>query len=77
MRRTRPGVLQRLEVLADGGVGQVELGRQLAGGRRVDALQPLDEASLGIGHVDHATPSSTDYTSDFFDKDFEPERAAP
>ena len=47
-------LLQRFQMLTHGGVGQIELGRQLACRRCVDPLQPFDQASLGIGHVDHA-----------------------
>ena len=43
--------LHRLEVLADRGVGEAELGGELGCGRRVGALQPTEQATLCLAEV--------------------------
>ena len=48
-------LLEGLEVLADGGVGQLEGGRDLGCGERVGPLEPIEDAPLGVGELGHAT----------------------
>ena len=48
-------LLERLQVLADGGVRQLEGGRDLGCGERVGPLQPVEDASLGVGELGHGT----------------------
>ena len=50
------GLLERLEVLADGGVGQLEGGRDLGSGERVRPLEPIQDAPLGVGDLGHEHP---------------------
>ena len=45
------GGLERLEVLANRGVGETEVGRQLGCGGAVGALQVLDDSAFGTGEV--------------------------
>jgi hypothetical protein len=51
--RHHPRRLQCVEVLAQRGVGEPELGSEIGRGRRLDALQPLDDAVLRVGCVCH------------------------
>ena len=48
-----PGLLERLEVLANRGVGRLEPFGQPGRGRRVEPLEPLEDATLGIGQLGH------------------------
>jgi hypothetical protein len=45
------GALQGLEMLADGGVGETELGGELGCRDGFDALEALEDAALGAGEV--------------------------
>ena len=69
-RRRRRGPLdqpvlgQRLEVLAHGGVGEAELLGQLGRGGRLDALQPFDDAALGVGQRRHTLTGYCIFRSD-------------
>jgi hypothetical protein len=47
--------LECIEVLAQRGVGEPELGGEIRGRCRFDALQPLDDAALGVGQLCHRT----------------------
>ena len=49
--RDQARILESVEVLAQRRVGEPELGGQIGGRRRLDALQPLDDPSLGVGQL--------------------------
>ena len=52
------GFFQRVEVLPQRGVGEPELAREIRRSRRLDALQPFNDPSLGVGQVGHPDDSS-------------------
>jgi hypothetical protein len=45
------GILQGLEMLADGGVGEAEFGGEFGCRDGFDALQALEDTALGAGEV--------------------------
>lgn len=49
----QPGLVHRLQVLANCGVGEIELSGELAGGRRIHALETLHETSLRVRKFEH------------------------
>ncbi len=52
------GFFERVEVLPQGRVGESELAREIGRSRRLDALQPFNDSSLGVGQVGHPDDSS-------------------
>jgi len=56
--RHEPGCLESIEVLAERRVGEAELGGQIACRCGLDALQPLDDAVLGVGYLCHPLDST-------------------
>lgn len=52
------GIFERVEVLPQRGIGQSELAREIGRRRRLDALQPFNDPSLGVGQVGHPGNSS-------------------
>ena len=48
-----PALLERIEMLTQGGVGEPELAGKVGCRCRLDALEPLDDPALGVGELGH------------------------
>jgi len=52
-----PDFFEGIEMLAQRGVGETELGGKICRSCRLDALQPFNDSALGVGQLCHPTHS--------------------